>query len=509
MINQYRFSAGEIESSFSEFSLTGSDVQTFLQAQSTFDLRNFSDEHFHLVSFLDPRGSTECYGWLLKEKNHYLYLVPALLTQQAQERLNRFLVSEDVEINLAEKQIWFFTIGEDAPALKTPESFLGELFADKAVLTRRSLSQPQIPSEESEIWRKLTGWPSFDGSDFHREIINNNRLFDLSVSNNKGCYPGQETVSKIATHRGSAYAPVLIETSTSASAGIMMMAGSKIGTVTDSLRWQNKDYLTANVLRDFRVEKMKVSFDLNGVQQSGTVRYYPLINGSAEAKAHDLFDVASEHFKKDELDQAESTLKQAIKILPNFADAYESLGVMLGRREKFDEAIQIMRQLAEVDPSSVLAHTNLSLFLMKQGKIEEAEEEKSKATIKTFASFGNEAKVKEQAEAQRKKQQAEWEQREGMFRQVLEIDPDDTLANYGIGSIAVEKHDWKLAIEHLEKVIAADPKYSVAYLALGKALVGVGEKTRAKEVFQAGVKVAAAKGDLMPANQMQSEIERL
>jgi tetratricopeptide (TPR) repeat protein len=93
-----------------------------------------------------------------------------------------------------------------------------------------------------------------------------------------------------------------------------------------------------------------------------------------------------------------------------------------------------------------------------------------------------------------------------MFIKVLEIDPDDTLANYGLGSIAVEKGEWESARSYLEKVLEHDPKYSVAYLALGKALKGLGLYEEAKSILTEGIKVSAGKGDLMPANQMQQEL---
>ena len=165
-----------------------------------------------------------------------------------------------------------------------------------------------------------------------------------------------------------------------------------------------------------------------------------------------------------------------------------------------------MKHLSQVDPKSVLAHTNMSLYLMRQGKITEAEEQKSQAMVKSFQGFGDESKRKE-ADALRKEQQLkEWDQRESMFRQVLEIDPEDTLANYGLGSIAVEKGDWQTARHYLQVVLNQDPKYSVAYLALGRALKGIGLLEEAKNIWQEGIKISAAKGDLMPANQMQQEL---
>jgi tetratricopeptide (TPR) repeat protein len=148
----------------------------------------------------------------------------------------------------------------------------------------------------------------------------------------------------------------------------------------------------------------------------------------------------------------------------------------------------------------------MSLYLMKLGKITEAEEQKSQATIKSFQSFGDEAKRKELEISQKEKQILEWSQRERMFKEVLDIDPDDTLANYGIGSISVEKGEWSIAKVHLERVLVQDPKYSVAYLALGKALKGLGQIQEAKKIWEEGIKVSASKGDLMPANQMQQEL---
>jgi tetratricopeptide (TPR) repeat protein len=509
MLNQFRFQTGQFQVGLHSFKLTGSDVFNFLQAQSTCDVKAFEQSQYHLAAFLDPQGRTECFGWLLNAGEEFYYLVPELQKEAALERLNRYLISEDVEVHEPIFQQWWVLLGakSSAPA----DSFVGTMFDEKAwffnsgPLTGVSV----IPQDQVNVWRGLTGWPQFDGSGVGKEIINNQRIYDLAVMPNKGCYPGQETVSKIATRRGAAYAPVLLEVPKPLPAGQLSNFGKKIGTAGECFTWEGKYYLEASLMRDFRVEKMKVGFELNGNPESGLVRYYPLIKGDLHSKAQELFWKGSEFFKEDNFLSAEESLRNAIDLDPTYGDAYESLGVMLGRLERFDEAIAIMKQLSEIDPDSVLAHTNMSLYLMRQGKIEEAEDEKSKATLKSFKQFGNEAKLIEQAESFKKVQQDEWLKRESMFLQVLEIDEEDTLANYGIGSIAVEKGEWERAKTHLEKVIVADPKYSVAYLALGKAYVALGLKDQAKQIWSAGIKVAAAKGDLMPANQMHSEIEQI
>lgn len=506
MLNDYRYHAGQFTVTLSELTLTGSDVRSFLQNQSTYDIDLLKDNSFHLISFLDPQGRVECYGWIVLKDDKFTFLVAPAIIEQTLLRLNKFLISEDVTISEPVSRKITFALGPEAE-FPAPS---GTLFEEKAFLLYEEAPDiKKIPDHEVDQWRGLTGWPSFDASDFRHEILNNLHLYDLSLVPNKGCYPGQETVAKIATRRGAAYSPVLIEMNQAVSAGEIQSFEKKIGTAFASYEWSGKYYLSASLLRDFRVEYMKVHFILNGKEYDGVVRYLPLVKGDSFSKAQDLFHEATECFKNEDLKLAEEKFKLAIKIDPSFADAYESLGVMLGRQERFQEAIDLMKQLSEVDPKSVLAHTNMSLYLMRLGKITEAEEQKSMATIKSFQSFGDEAERKEAEKAKKEKQEQEWAQRESMFRQVLEIDAEDTLANYGLGSIAVERGEWAIARNHLERVLKQDPKYSVAYLALGKALKGLGLKEEAKNIWNEGIKVSAAKGDLMPANQMQQELSFL
>lgn len=502
MINQYRFNVGQLTAKFYEIDLSGTDVKSYLQSQSTFNIDHLERGSFHLVSFLDPQGRVECYGWLILEKTYRL-LVPLSLKEKTILRLNIFLISEDVTISDPIEKNVTFVIGPKSPEVGCK----GILFDEKAFLVDSPLEGiPQLKDDEIKLWQGLTGWPSFDGLDYSFEILNNLRLFDLSYTPNKGCYPGQETVSKIATRRGAAYSPVLIELNSPVNPGEITSFGKKIGRSNHCFEWEGKFYLTSSLLRDFRVENMNIQFEIGEINFNGIVRYYPLISGNSHSKAEELFYLAAEDFKFERYNQAENRFKLAIEMDPNFADAYEALGVMLGRLERYQEAIELMQELSKVDPKSVLAHTNMSLYLMKMGKINEAEEQKSLATIKSFQSFGDEAKRKEAETLRKEKQLQEWAQREEMFKKVLEIDPEDTLANYGIGSIAVEKGEWGMARDHLERVLRSDANYSVAYLALGKALKGLGLVEEAVAVWKDGIKVSAAKGDLMPANQMQQEL---
>jgi len=510
MLNTYRYDSCKFPVEFFSYNLTGDDVSFFLQNQSTYDFKDLKVGDFHLVSFLDPHGKIEFYSWAIKKNSEVTLLVPPLLKDQALSRLEKFLISEDVTIETQGLQKWWIVLGRSAIELAGSQSFQGVILEEPALIVQEhNSSLPIIPQIEIDQWRVLNGWPSFSGEDFSSELINNLRLFDLSVSPNKGCYPGQETVSKIATRRGAAYSPVLLKTKAMQTSGAIYLFDKKIGEIDKCYEWEGSFYSSTKLMRDFRVSNMSLKFLKDETEHEAVVIYYPLLSGSVIQKSEELFDSSMESFKSDDFISAEKELLKAIELNPHYADAYEALGVILGRLERFDEAIALMDQLTKVDSRSVLAHTNKSLFLMKQGKIDEAEQEKSLATIKSFQKFGDEAKQKELLIQEKKSREEEWGKRESMFKQVLEIDEQDSLANYGIGSIAVERGDWVHAITHLEKVIEADANYSVAYLALGKAYKGNGLIDQARKAWESGISIAAKKGDLMPANQMQVELQNL
>ena len=168
-----------------------------------------------------------------------------------------------------------------------------------------------------------------------------------------------------------------------------------------------------------------------------------------------------------------------------------------------------MDKLLEVQPDSVMAHTNKSLFLMKLGRIEEAEEEKSQATLKSFEQNAKEANKKKQKEELANIERQELEKRKEMFAQVLEIDEKDVIANYGMADILYKEKEYARALEHLEVSLEEDEKHSLAYLLAGKCFYALGEKEKSKVLWERGIQVASQRGDMMPANEMQSLLSKM
>lgn len=202
-------------------------------------------------------------------------------------------------------------------------------------------------------------------------------------------------------------------------------------------------------------------------------------------------------------------MREAIELNPTFADAYEALGVILSRHEQYDEAIALMQKLEALDPESIMAHANLSVFYMQQGNKELAEEEKAKAMSIRMAQVAREFAEKQQNEKDKQQQRQEAEHRMGMFKQVLEIDPDDLLANHGMGSAFVELEDYESALPFLRKALEIKPSHTVAYVALGKALEALGDKDAALKTYEDGIAVASKRGDMTPMKEMQERVAAL
>jgi Flp pilus assembly protein TadD len=206
------------------------------------------------------------------------------------------------------------------------------------------------------------------------------------------------------------------------------------------------------------------------------------------------------------LDEASvALLEQTIQLDPGFKDAYESLGVILGRQEKYLQAIDIFRHLEEVAPNEPMVHTNLSVFYMKIGDQDEAERQKSLATLKRFAvaDFDQAQALQDEAEAA---QNREARRRITMFREVLEFDPEDPVALMGMGKAHAELGQNEQADTFLARALAAQPDNSALYAARGKVLEALGRPETARKIYRRGVEVASRRGDLMPLKDMEHRL---
>ncbi|MFV2072751.1 MAG: tetratricopeptide repeat protein [Thermoanaerobaculales bacterium] len=148
-----------------------------------------------------------------------------------------------------------------------------------------------------------------------------------------------------------------------------------------------------------------------------------------------------------------------------------------------------------------MAHANLSRFYAQLGRIDDAEDELQLAGA--AAARGRRKPIDRGDRARPEGEEAERIRREALLRRVLKVDPDDAVANFGLGEILLEAGSQAEAGAHLERVIASNPSHPAAYLALGIALEGVGRHAAAEEAWRRGVEIAARRGDIGIAEAIQ------
>jgi folate-binding protein YgfZ len=363
------------------------------------------------------------------------------------------------------------------------------------------------------------------GTDFSGEnLLAETNLDESSVSYNKGCFQGQEVLARIKGQGSPSRSLVglIIEPSPATPFPIdtpIEVAGETIGWMKSNCYSQFLHQFIAIAMfkRDHRTPGKSFHSTINGTDFTIKVETLPFFTApSPSIVARELYEKALSVFagedetKKETQDwQSITLLREAVLLDPLFEDAYESLGVILNRRGATDEAIEVMLHLAKLNPDSAMAHTNLSVFYVEKGWKEKAEEEMAISMSIRMREAASQFSKDKEAEEERKKQQAETLQRMSMFEQVLEIDPEDQLANYGYGDCLVALDRFEEAVPHLQKAIRLKPSHSVAYVSLGRAFEGLNRLEEARSTYLDGIDAAARRGDGEPMKKMKDRLSQL
>lgn len=489
--------------------VTGADRESFFQGQVTNDLSKLSINEGHLTARLNRTGKIQSFFFIAKFSEYLLILCPKSLATKIKNDFEKFIIMEDVELHPMTGEPWVqfnYSLNNIDP--------IGPYFdfiyygINARLVFEKHTELKLADDKELEEVRILNGWPKWTQDVDESYFINETYLNEIAISYNKGCFLGQETVAKIENNRGAAYYPVLLKLTSDQNLDQFKNQDFQINHQNGTIKggkflYQVKNLVQVLLFRDFRVVGRDICLLFDKQKVNGTVMDLPYYkNFSQKDTAQELYYNGTKAFQENNTSLALEFMEKALAFDAGLADAYESIGVILGRKEKFEEAIAWMNKLLIINPNSVMAHTNKSLYLMKLGKIEEAELEKSLATTKSFAMFGQEA-------TEQRKKEEETIRREKMFLQVLEIDPEDTTALFGMASVFFERKDFKRTVENLKKVIELDAKYSSAYLLIGKAYEAEGNRDEAKLFYQNGIEIASKCGEMMPAKEMQSRLNQL
>jgi folate-binding protein YgfZ len=223
----------------------GPDAVRFLNGQVTQDVRKLDAEKISLPSCVtDAKGRLQFRVWLMKSADDALWVSATEADAQALEaRLTRYLIADDVEVKNLSGQwtlVHFTADPGAAPAgvIARESARFGLAGTDwwipAGVTVKFPESFPLLEGDALEAFRIAHGVPAWDRELYDGLLPPEAGLDASDISYHKGCYIGQEVISRIK-HVGKVNKRLIhatIDASVSMESRLLDAAGKPAGELT-------------------------------------------------------------------------------------------------------------------------------------------------------------------------------------------------------------------------------------------------------------------------------------
>ncbi|MEY2520821.1 MAG: tRNA-modifying protein YgfZ [Verrucomicrobiota bacterium] len=193
--------------------LTGADTFRFLNGQMTNDLRKATVTSAIQASVLSAKGKLSAHVFISEDADGFLLDADPELRDDLSARLDRYIIADDVEIEDVTDRFAVFHIASEGPAnaLQPARAVAANRFAsaghdlwfEKESVERERIREQLAETfafcddECAEIFRIERGIPRW-GRELTDEIIPvEANLETTSIDYFKGCYVGQEVISRM------------------------------------------------------------------------------------------------------------------------------------------------------------------------------------------------------------------------------------------------------------------------------------------------------------------------
>ncbi len=156
------------------------------------------------------------------------------------------------------------------------------------------------------------------------------------------------------------------------------------------------------------------------------------------------FLLSNPHLSPNKYQNVIEDFNRALKINPQFTEAYHNRGVVYLKQEKYQQAIEDFNRVIQINPQLALAYNNRGLAHFRQGNYQQA--------------------IKD-------------------FNRVIQINPQLALAYNNRGVVYLSKEKYQQAIEDFNRVIQINPQLALAYNNRGFAHFRQGNHQQAIEDF--------------------------
>jgi len=216
--------------------------------------------------------------------------------------------------------------------------------------------------------------------------------------------------------------------------------------------------------------------------------------------------------KEDRLAEAHATCAKAIQLRPRFAEAHNTLGLILKDQRRYEEAVEQFSIALRYRPTMVKAHNNMVEPLFALRRIDEAIEHGKKAVRLKPSASAHVNLVESLLAVQRIDEAIEHgiegvrldpdaakahnnlglalcrggrsDEGLGHYREALRLEPDLMQAHFNLGVLMSNQGDYVTAINEYRQVLRLNPRYAEAHYCWGVALAGQGKPDAAATKFR-------------------------
>jgi len=96
-----------------------------------------------------------------------------------------------------------------------------------------------------------------------------------------------------------------------------------------------------------------------------------------------------------------------------------------------------------------------------------------------------------------------------ILREMVEQDPANSFARYGLAMELLKSGDYSAAIAEFETLLRRDESYAAAYFHGGQASEKAGDLEKAREFYEKGIEVTTRKGDAHTRSEIEAALSLL
>lgn len=422
---------------WSEVRVFGKDAKNFLQGQLSIDINELTTSLARIAARLDRAARIQFVFLIYKKEDSFSLFIGKEFANGLVDDLGKFVISEDVEFEIAEEQqIFAVDVELLRPNHKILFSFIhfGKVFY--AIEGDAQLFFEEIVPDDFNNFLQV----NLNDEGNRGVLVTESPLVASGVSVDKGCYLGQETASKLIVRGRKCFTDrfmLMTDTNLAISESIFEIEKNVSNTSKNILVKLKKDISSDSAL-EF-LNKNNIKYEHYTSERINELNIY-------RNHLNSVLDLAFVRFHGDDYENCLHLTELLVKSQFLSDELFELQSQCYYLMKNYDKAILVMDDLLKFNPHSNMAHTNKSVYYLAMGDIEKAEEEKALA-----AQSGLSASKLDEDETSRLIYQDQ-DRRLGMFKEVLEIDPEDEMALRGCVDIFKARKQYKSVVPYLEKL---------------------------------------------------------